>query len=78
MALLDGRDAVDPAVVGVALVVVGDQAGCIGVAELAQRQQAQVPIEQNVQAVFLVALAHAQWLDQPDLFHRRHDLLELA
>src|SRR5574338_261919 len=46
--LLNGRDAVDPVVVGVAFVVGGDQTRCVDVAELLQRQQAHVPVEQDV------------------------------
>jgi len=78
LVLLNGRDAVDPVVVGVAFVVGGDQARRIRVAELLQGQQPDVAVEQDVLARGLVGLAHAQGFDQPNGLHRRHDLLEFA
>ena len=78
LVLLDRGDAVDPVVVGVTLVVRGDQAERIGVADLSQCQKAHVPIEQDVLARLLVDFANAQRLDHSDGLHRNDDLLELA
>jgi hypothetical protein len=76
---LDGGQPVDAVVVGVALVIGGDQAlARLGSPDRPARP-ADVPIEQQVLAgTRRPSLRHRQRFDQADILDGRADLLELA
>ncbi len=65
--LLDGREAVDQAVVGVGLVIRGNQAWSLGETQLCERDQADMPVEQQVLSGRLVRRRNGKWFDQPDI-----------
>jgi hypothetical protein len=74
---LDAGKSIDPVVVGVALVIRGHEAWDLFEAQLLQRDQTCVAIEQDVLARS-VGFAHRQGFDQADGLDGRGDLLELA
>ena len=76
--LLDGRQPVDPVVVGVAFVVLGDQARRVGESEFLQSEHPDVPIKQQVHAGRLVSLGDRERLDEADRIDGRDDLFELS
>ena len=74
---LDGGEPIDPAVVGVRLVVGGDQTLGFIVTQVHERDQAHMPIEQQVLAGTLIRRSNGQGFDQPDILDGGANLLEL-
>jgi hypothetical protein len=73
--LLNTGETIDPVVVGVAFVIGGHQAGSLVEAQLFQRDQSCVSVQQDVLPL-AVGLAHRQGFDQPDRLDGCGDLLE--
>jgi len=64
--LLNGREPVDPMVVGVGFIVLGDQAGGLMDAQVLQCQHPQMAVEQYEFRLGRIVLDHRQRLDQAD------------
>jgi hypothetical protein len=67
--LLNGRQPIDPAIVGISLVVLGHQARCVGIAHVAQYNQANMPVEEHVLRRFLDCRRDRKRFDQADIFN---------
>jgi hypothetical protein len=76
--LLNRREAVDAIVVGVGFVVLGQQAGGFGFAQLFEHQHPHVAVEQEKFFLVRIGLGHRKRLDQADFLNRGPDLGKLA
>jgi hypothetical protein len=70
LALLHGREAVDPMVLGIGLEVLGNQAGCCVIAKFLERQNAEVAVQYHLPGLVQIWLYQRQRLDQAYEQHR--------
>jgi hypothetical protein len=73
--LLDRRQPIDPLVVGKGLVIIGDQARRLAVAEVRQRGVAQMAVDQHIGSGVVLAPRDDQRFDDADLTDRGDNAL---